>query len=416
MTGPARRLNVGWASIGQIANLITSFVVLGVLTPALGLRDFGVYSGTAALASIVVGLATMGAGDLLLEALSRAEPATTRVAFGRAMGTCLAASLACLLLLALLRPYALPTVPAVFLLPLAASEFATNIVSTVHARLLQFHNRFAAAASVSAASAAGKALAVVAAVVFFDGLGPLGISLMVASLVVLVTTTLLLTRTIGGRPVLRLPERWVDYRRGLALAIGQTSLSVNSGADQTILLHAGLERDTGLYGLGVRAVSFALLPVWAYFATTYPEYFRRGAEGFPAVAGFARQVARRAVLYGVVAGVALLCLALVARQVLRGDFREASIVIAVMAAFPLLRIGQSILGDILTGLGYFGARSTALLFTAALNVGTNLWAVPRYGWQGAAATTYLSELVFLGLLAATVWRVRSRAGHPRGAS
>lgn len=79
-----------------------------------------------------------------------------------------------------------------------------------------------------------------------------------------------------------------------------------------------------------------------------------------------------------------------------------------MAGFPLLRIGQSILGDLLTGLGHFGERSSALLVTAALNVVTNLWAIPRYGWQGAAATTYLSELAFLGLLAVAVRRGRPR--------
>lgn len=409
MTSRLRLLDVGWAGIGQVGNLATSLVVLGILTTSLGLEDFGVYSGSAALASIVVGLAILGAGDLLFEALSRPDPVGPRVAFGRALATCVGASAVCLVLLALTRPFVVQAVPAGFLLPLAASEFATNTVLTVHARLLQYQDRFAAAAVVSVGASAGKALAVIVAVVFFDGLRSLAVLLLTASLIVLISTTLVVARANGGRPVLSLPTRWGDYRRGFSLALGQTSLSVNSGADQTILLRSGLERETGLYGLGVRAVSYSLMPVWAYFATTYPEYFRRGAEGYDAVVSFARQVARRAVLYGVLAGVALVGLAVVARQLLSSNYADAAVVIAVMAGFPLLRIGQSILGDILTGLGHFAPRSAALVVTAALNVGTNLWAIPRYGWRGAAATTYLSELAFLGLLAIGVARVRSRA-------
>ena len=181
---------------------------------------------------------------------------------------------------------------------------------------------------------------------------------------------------------------------------------MSAGADQTLLLRAGFVAENGLYGIGVRIVNYAMLPVGAVMATTYPEFFAKGTEGIEATIAFAKKVARPMLAYGVGILIPLWVGAVVLEWIMGEKYDGLAVVICAMSGFPLLRIMQVLIGDSLKGVGHFGEASIAILLTALLNVGLNLVLIPDYSWKGAAAATYIAEIVYLLLLLVALRRVR----------
>lgn len=82
--------------------------------------------------------------------------------------------------------------------------------------------------------------------------------------------------------------------------------------------------------------------------------------------------------------------------------------VLLVLAVPI-RFASNGLGLSLTALGHQEERARLDMLGAVLNVVANLIAIPRWGAEGAAATTLLTDLALLALVA---WRMRKAVGLP----
>ncbi len=403
-----------WTGIGTILGAIAVLGSLAILTVVLSADQFGVYAGVVSAGGVLLGFAVFGSAEAMLMALphaDRAAPAGAEASvarlWGRGLGTTLMASTVCFALLMAATSLILPDVSPSLIAALAAGEYLSSGISTVNVQLLRGVGRFRDGALTSVFVYGARPVAACSLLVVDD---PQLSDYASVNLVMAVVVSALSTAWIGrsfGRPRLSVPTMGADYRQGGAIAIGQTSNAVSGGIDQTLLLRAGFERDNGLYGIGVRIVSYSLLPAAAVTTTIYPEFFTKGAEGVEATVAFAKRMAKPMVAYGLIILPPLWVGALIVEWLLGADYDGVAVVIWSMSGFPVLRIMQSLLGDALKGVGRFGATSGAIMITAATNVVLNLWWIPDYSWKGAAVATYLSELLYLALLFLALRRARA---------
>jgi O-antigen/teichoic acid export membrane protein len=70
----------------------------------------------------------------------------------------------------------------------------------------------------------------------------------------------------------------------------------------------------------------------------------------------------------------------------------------------LLKTLQFFIADALTGAGYQRIRTVAQVLVALFNILINLWAIPAFGWRGAAWSSLASD----GLLALFLWLIAYR--------
>ena len=68
--------------------------------------------------------------------------------------------------------------------------------------------------------------------------------------------------------------------------------------------------------------------------------------------------------------------------------------------------------DALTGLGRQPLRTGLVTGALLLNVGLNLWWIPRWGWRGAAAATVLCDAILAVALVVAVLLVPRREAPP----
>ncbi|NJL48285.1 MAG: hypothetical protein HC929_13390 [Leptolyngbyaceae cyanobacterium SM2_5_2] len=144
---------------------------------------------------------------------------------------------------------------------------------------------------------------------------------------------------------------------------------------------------------------------------SYARFFKHGEAGIAGTIRFARKLIPIACLYGVICGVILILFAPFVAPLLGEDFAESAQVLIWLSPILLIAGLQYLAADSLTGAGFQRSRSFVQVAAAAVNVGLNLYWIPRYSWQGAIWATLTSELfklVALWLIVGIVYRRMAR--------
>jgi len=390
--------NTGWLTLAQGGKLLVQAAYFVVVARALGARGFGAFAAALALVSILAPFAALGTGNLLVMHVAR-RPEEFARRFGNALVAIPLAGVPLLGLVLLLRAAAVPGLSVRLVLALGIAElFLSRLVDTA-GQAFQAYERMLATALLSVLApvlrlGAGIAFVSVAARRPESwALWYLGATAVAAALALAVAVRLL------GRPR---PSRTLDLRElptGAAFSLAQSSASIYTDIDKTMLARLGSLGAAGIYAAAYRATAMAFVPVISLLQACYARFFRHGEDGIRGTLGFARRLLPFALAYGAAASLVLFAAAPLAPLVLGRDFAASTGALRWLAALPLIQALYYLAGDTLTGAGRQGLRSVVQLAAAALNVGLNLLLIPAYGWQGAAWATLAS----LGFLAAALW-------------
>lgn len=397
--------NSRWSLVARLAIAGGALLSVVVLSIALQVEDFGRFSGVAALVAILGGLSRMGASELMLESLAR-QPEQLRSAYGRAIGTTIGAAAIGVIAIIALRPILLPDLPALFVVSLAIGEFLHVAALDLGMRLLNARAEFRRAGLQAVISMIVRLGAIATILVWPPAsLTDIGLRYLAAGVAVWGIGLAAVVPKVGW-PRLSFPTTFDEVRRGGTIAVGQTSLTVSTRIDQTLLVRAGLDVDAGIYSLGARVVFNSMMPAQALLEVVYPDFFRAGAEGGGSAHALARKFAKPLLIYGLFAAAVLIAVAPIVEALLDVDFDGVAWVIVAMAGFPTIRICQSLAGDILTGLGAHNIRSRATIAASVFNIALNLVLIPSLGWKGAAISTYAADGLLLALFVYSASRRR----------
>lgn len=195
-------------------------------------------------------------------------------------------------------------------------------------------------------------------------------------------------------------------REAWPAGLSMTLASVYFYVDAAMLRPLSGEVAVGRYRAAYSIMTFALMVPVLFSQVVFPVYSRLWAVGRRALAPFHRRSLRLLLAIGLPISV---CVPQLRREIMAvvypPEFGEASnclgllfaAVVLVFCAYPhvilLLAAGQQ-----RTMMWISGAA-------ALFNVLANLWAIPRHGIVGAAATTVCTEALVLGCAAVAGWRL-----------
>lgn len=218
-----------------------------------------------------------------------------------------------------------------------------------------------------------------------------------------------------GRPQLDV-SRWLgDSWEGLFFSISTSAQTVYNDIDKSMLSRLSSLSATGVYGAAYRLVDTAMTPTRALASAAYPRFFEVGASGVESSFRYARSLIRKSSLYGIGLSVTLFVTAPLLPLVLGKQYASSVLALRMLSVVPFLRCIHLFLSDSLSGSGYQKIRVAIQIGIAALNVGANLWVLPRWSWKGAAVISTLCDVVLLGamLLANVVLSARERSAATR---
>ena len=149
--------------------------------------------------------------------------------------------------------------------------------------------------------------------------------------------------------------------------------------------------EIGQYAAAYRMVSVTLIPLGA-LGTAANRWFMVKDEREGAQLVRATRLAVVTIVYGILAGAAILAAGDVIQWIVGSEFDEAALIAAWLFLLPLLHGLAEIPPMGVLGLGRNRERMWMGFATAGVAVVSYITLVPTLGWRGAVLGTYISEL------------------------
>lgn len=384
-------------------------VYFTMVARALGVQGYGAFAGACAMVAILAPFASLGTGNLLIQAVSRSHDEFP-VRWGNCLlVTLISGSFLTLAALAAAR-VALPrSIPLAVVLAIALAELLCARLLDVAAMAFQAFEQLRATAvfmfglSLSRLGAAtllllrsSHATALHWALLYlFSTLLPAAVALTVVGLRL-------------GLPHLQVSARRGEFVQGLYFAVSLSAQSIYNDIDKTMLARFSGLGPAGIYSIAYRIIDAAFSPVNAVLAAAYARFFRYGATGLSRTTRFARRLLSRALLYSALCCTVLWIAAPWVASILGRSFGDCAPALRALCPLLVLRSLHCFSADALTGAGYQATRTSIQVLVAVFNIAANLIVLPRYSWRGAVWTSLASDGVMAVALWLALWTLSAR--------
>ena len=376
-----------------------------LIARALGAHDFGRMAGVLAITSALLPFSGVGAGNVLMMRVARAE-APAPLYFGNALMVALVSGTLLIALAALAGPLFLrdPTVLPLILL-LGASEILTAKFIEIAAHVFYGLDRHAFSGSFYTIQAAMRLCAAAVFYVWFSKYGlalwawmHLGAGILAATIVLLITLRQVGRLSFDARLALR------ELKVGAHFAIGSSASSVYTDIDKAVLARYETPQINGQYTAAFRLIFMGFTPVMAVLMATQGMFFRAGGQkGLSATMKLAVRVAWLGCAYCLALASLLYVGAPLVAWALGEQYLPSVDILRALALLPLALMMQNVFSEALTGANRQRARSIAQVSVAVLCFALNMALIPKLGWHGAVISTYVCQVV---LAAAVIWIIR----------
>jgi O-antigen/teichoic acid export membrane protein len=381
-----------------------------VIARTLGPSGYGAFVGAAALSALAAPFAGLGAGNVLIQYVSR-DPKSFSRYWGGSLAVTLAGGLLSVGIVVVAARAVLPsTISTILVACVAISDLLFATVLYLCGQAYQAVEKMQRTAQLPIIT---TALRLVAALIFVSLPGSHSPARWGAYYVICtaLSTGVALWITIRelGRPVLEFTYGLTELREGFYFASGISAQNVYNDIDKMMLSRMSTLNATGIYGAAYRIIDVAMVPLRALTAAAYPRFFRHGARGVNASLTVARQLIPAAVGYGCLAGGLLFVVAPILPRFLGHDYANAVEAVRWLALLPVLKSIQSFAADTLTGAGHQATRTSLQVFIALFNVAINVPLITGWSWRGAAWASLITDGFLAALLWVVVWLYRRRA-------
>ncbi len=396
ITGTMRALTNSTAVFfAYVVNKLASFAAFYIVSVALPLGQFGLYTLVLALSDIVSSIASFGFDGVLVRMLAReSQPAAHKqllrdAVILKVLCSLLAGSLAIDALLWLRASPELIWGAAIVMADLLFVNIASSFVGYYRSQLRS------SMVTVIQAVARGLYLAVLVGLMWSGGSW-------LAALVVLTGSDAIICLFLGIQLAQRLKavkaltdsRRWEMLVEAIPLGMAGIAILVYTRLDTLLVAQLRGTQEVAYYSVAYKLTEAPLIIVASIAATALPLISTWSAVNYRAerVAGAARRGLRYGYAITLVIAVAVTFFGSDLVDALYGGrFAVVAPAVTVLIWAMVAMASNQMSTSVLTAIGRQRALMPVALVILTLNVGLNLWAIPQWGYFGSAAATLASE-------------------------
>ena len=407
--------NAGWMFAGQGAAVCLQALYFVVLARLLGATQYGVFAGAFAFTGLLAQYSSLGSGTVLLRYVTKDKTAFA-LFWGNVLFSTFAVSGILIAAFRILAPRILNASSASLVVLAATSNCLFAPLTEQTARVFQSFDKMRITAILNLLTNLARTLAAVGMLWRMRHATAwqwAAISTVVSGMAAAVAVAMVIRSFGMPRFNLRLFLR--HGPEGFGYSFASSTMSVYNDVDKTMLSHFGMNSANGIYSMAYRVIDIATIPVYSIREAALPRLFRHGQTGIADARTLSLRLLKRAFPFSVFIALGMFLAAPLIPKVLGTGFAECVSALRWLCLIPVFRCLHIMTGSVLTGAGLQSYRTAAQLTVAFLNVGLNLWAIPRFGWLGAAWASLISD----GALCVLTWSVlqvvasktRSRQGE-----
>jgi O-antigen/teichoic acid export membrane protein len=405
--------NAGWMVFGQGSGFLLQSAYFILIARLLGPSEYGVYAGAFALTSILGQYSSIGSGTIFLRYVT-ADPEKFSLYWGNILMVTMIASVAVIAGLSIFAGRLLsPGTQSITLLAAVANCFC-NQLTTSAAKVFQTYEQLQVTAVLNVATNLARTLAAAAMLLGIHHASAYQWSVATVIVSLLAASAAIVTVTVKfGWPAFSLDLARRHFAEGFGFAFATSTSTAYNDVDKTMLSHYGMNAANGIYSMAYRIIDVATIPGLAIREAALPRFFQSGQSGIRASAALAMRLLKRAAPLGLIAAAAVFVSAPLVPHLVGNGFRETVLALRWLCLIPVLRAFHHMTGSALTGSGLQRYRTLSQIAAVGLNVGLNVWLIPRHGWLGAAwsslATDGMLAVMNCGTLA---WACRLAVPEP----
>jgi O-antigen/teichoic acid export membrane protein len=376
--------NAGWMAIGQGVNILLQAAYFILLARFLGVREYGIFVGAFAFVSIATPYSTLGSGLLFVRYVST-DSKNYAVYWGNILLATFCVGSFLTIFLVLIAPHLLNPASASLILMVALGDCICRQLVVCVSQIFQAFERLRMTAAITLLISVLRLLAVVVLILTLHHATAWQWAL--ASLIVSVLAAVVASVTVMthyGLPQFAVRIFLSKLNEGFGFSLAGSAQSAYNDIDKAMLSHYGMNVANGIYTMAYRIMDICTIPVTALDAAALPRFFRQSREGACGVASLSVRLAKRAAALGVLMSVCMFLAAPLIPHIVGAGFTDSVTALRWLCVIPVFRGIHQLTGSAITGLGFQRYRTVVQLSTAILNLGLNLWLIPKYGWMGAA--------------------------------
>jgi len=192
---------------------------------------------------------------------------------------------------------------------------------------------------------------------------------------------------------------WSHVRTSGLYATTISAVSLQNDGDKVVMTASKIGPDAGLYAAAYRLVLMGMVPLRALLAATHRRFLEHDPDSRGQHVRRSLQFSAVGAVYGLVFGVCLYVAAPLVTVLLGGEYEGAATMLRLLAPVVAVRSFAEFGINGLLGFGRVALRTGVTVFAAGTALVLYVVLIPRFGWHGAVAGTYASELV----LAVAAW-------------
>jgi O-antigen/teichoic acid export membrane protein len=403
--------NASWMLVGQGGNFLLQAGYFILLARLLGVNEYGAFAGAFALVNIISPYSALGGGMLFMRYVIE-DRSKAGLYWGNALLTTSLLSLAIAVVLYFAGPGITGVHSPLMFVALTIGNCLFAQISVMASQVFQSYEKLKLTAAVSFSSNLARFLVLVVMFVTLRRATAFqwSIGVLVASAIAAALSLWWVRRDVGVSSY-----SWSVIRKrageGFGFSFAGTTQAVYTDIDKTMLTHYGMDRENGFYTLAYRIIDFASAPVIALDLAIIPKYFALTRYRFREVLKLAIKVTQTSVLMGVGIAICTLLVAPVVPHLVGKDFSGVLVALRWLCWIPLFRGIHRSMGSALTGTGYQHFRTGAQFTVAGANLILNLWWIPKFGWIGAAWSSFACDGMLACLNTALLLWISSQADH-----
>ncbi len=383
--------NAGWMLVGQGTNAGLLAVYFVILARVLGAREYGVFAGAFAFASIVTPYSALGSGLVFLRYVSTDADNFSAYWGNVLLSTLIMGSLTTLLVY-FIAPHLLNHESASLILLVALGDCVCRQLIICSSQVFQAFEQLHMTALANPLTSLFRLLAAFGLLIFLHHATALQWAMLylIGSAAAAFVGVAIVTKQFG--PPQFVPKLFLaKLGEGLGFSFAGSTQSAYNDIDKTMLSHYDMNAANGLYTMAYRIVDVATIPIMALDAAALPRFFRQSQEGGKRVGNLSMHLSGRAALLGLIMAICLFLGAPLIPHIVGEGFRESIEALRWLCFLPVFRGIHQLTGSAVTGLGFQRYRTAAQFTAAVMNLCLNLWLIPRYGWLGAAWASLVTD-------------------------
>ena len=397
-------------TLGMGLRTVLQVGVFIIVTRVLSVTDYGAYNAVLAIALALGGFCGFGTQALIVRDVSR-NPDHFSIAWGLAL-TAIAISIPILFAIYIALAYlVLPgdiSWPVIVLLGIAELCFAPISFAAITA--YQGHERIGRSSRLVLVPVIPRLVGALLLIPITEVL-PAELHLTVWAMLYMIAALLaclygcwLVRKDLGAATRPGFSELWRGLWTGLPFAFGGVALRLYADIDKTMLAYFTTLPIVGAYSAGYRLMDMATLPVNALLAAAMPRFFRAGQKKLRHVLADGYRILPLPLVYVLLAGIGLYLGAGLLPYILGHHYVVSISILRWLAWLPLCALPRLFLQHLLIG---GNRQKNVIIFLsigAIVNISLNTVLIPDWGWRGAIAATYSTEMLMTFMMLLVLWK------------